>query len=70
MDAELDEALASAASAPLSARSAAVATADALDSSLGFICSSLACACDENARLSANACATSDSPAAGQTPLL
>ena len=43
MDAELDEALASAASGPLSARAAAVATVGTLDSSLAFICSSLAC---------------------------
>ena len=43
MDAELDDALASAASGPLSARAAAMATVDTLDNSLRFICSSLAC---------------------------
>ena len=43
VDAELDEVLASAASGPLSARAASVATVDTLDSSLRFICSSLAC---------------------------
>ena len=43
IEAELDEVLASAASGPLSARAAAVATVETLDSSLAFVCSSLAC---------------------------